>query len=86
MSRFEGSYATVARREQIITARGERAERGNPNGKPATVAGLNTTENLAEEAGLSERSYRSGHGCRTTRQRLPGGLRKLRGIWPKKHA
>jgi len=29
--------------KKIITARGERAERGNPNGKPATVAGLKTT-------------------------------------------
>ncbi len=38
---FEGSYATVPRREQIITARGERAKGGGYRRKdePATVAG-----------------------------------------------
>jgi hypothetical protein len=46
----------IARREQIITARGERAKGGdNRYSSPATVAGLKTTGDLAEEAGMSER-------------------------------
>jgi hypothetical protein len=48
-----------------MSARGERAERGNPNSKPDIMSGLKTTGQLAEEAGMHEKTYQRGHavGC-----------------------
>ncbi len=51
----------IARREEIMQARGERADAEGSAGRnrPATVAGLKTTEELAKEAGMSVWGYRS---------------------------
>ena len=52
----------VARREALLKARGERAERGGTGSnqhtsKPVTVTGLQTTEELAKAAGMSTSTY-----------------------------
>lgn len=51
----------IARREEIMRAKGERAEggfHGNRFVGPATVAGPRTTADLANDAGMSERTWR----------------------------
>lgn len=62
----------IARRDALLKARGERAERGGSgsnqyDSKPVTVTGLQkTTEDLARDAGMSKSSYEKrvkiGHG------------------------
>ncbi len=50
--------ATATRREQIMQARGERNRAGNPSyNNPDTVSGFLTTNDIAKEAGMSERTY-----------------------------
>ena len=45
-------------RERVLAVLGQRASRGdNQHGGPVTVTGPNTTASLAQEAGVSERTW-----------------------------